>query len=230
MEAAKLYNNDVGQTTLRESAVAEIVPNSQPILPQGTPLPICYSRGASVCGGERRCPMSLWRLLWKHRGSAVHEPFAIECNEEINQRVDVIMGDVKRTNLRVEVRIPDATPFVEQHDVSQGRQRPVVHVRRVPVDVAQRRRLEGASISRLSRDRRAAFVRVPARRRVPAKSEIVKRTIGQVRTVMATAALCIAGEKVPSAPGGRRERTSITSLPAIPRRVTAHPSALVIGK
>src|SRR5436190_21690105 len=36
------------------------------------------------------------RLLWKHRGTAVDEPFTIECNEKINQRVDVTRGDMKR--------------------------------------------------------------------------------------------------------------------------------------
>src|SRR3954452_4772974 len=105
-----------------------------------------------------------------------------------------------------------------------------MHVRRVAGDVAQRRRLEGASIAWSSGDRPAALVRVALRRRIPPKSEIVKRAIGQIRTVVATAALCIAREEVPSAPGGPRERTSITSLPAIPRRVAAHPSSLVIGK
>jgi hypothetical protein len=53
------------------------------------------------------------RLLRKIRGSAVHEAFPIQCPEEIDQRVDVAMGKVKGTNLRIEVGIPDATPFVE---------------------------------------------------------------------------------------------------------------------
>src|SRR3954463_8946508 len=105
-----------------------------------------------------------------------------------------------------------------------------MHVRRMTVDVAQRRRLEGASIAGSSRDRRAAFVRVALRRRIPPKSEIVKRAIGQIRTVVATATMRIACEKIPSAARGRRERTSITSFKAIPRRVAAHPSPLVIGK
>src|SRR3954470_15972144 len=105
-----------------------------------------------------------------------------------------------------------------------------MHVRRVPVDVAKRGRLEGASIAGSSGDRPAAFVRVAVRRRIPAKSEIVKRAIGQVRTVVATATQCVSREKVPAAPGGRRERTSITSFPPIPRRVAAHPTPLVIGK
>ena len=40
-----------------------------------------------------------------------------------------------------------ASAFVEQNDVSQRLQRPVVRVRRVPRDVAQRGRLEGGSIA-----------------------------------------------------------------------------------
>src|SRR3954451_21729331 len=103
-----------------------------------------------------------------------------------------------------------------------------MHVRRVAGDLPKRRRFEGASIAGSSGDRRAAFVRKALRRRIPAKSEIVKRAIGQVRTVVATATQCLACEEVPAAPGGRRERTSITSFPAIPRRVAAQPTPLVI--
>jgi hypothetical protein len=55
------------------------------------------------------------------RRSAVHEALSIQCPEEINQPLDVATGKMKRTDLRVEVGIPDATPLVEQDDVSQGR-------------------------------------------------------------------------------------------------------------
>jgi hypothetical protein len=61
------------------------------------------------------------RLFWKIRGSPVHETLPVQRSEEINQRIDVAIGKVKGTNLRIEVGIADATPFVEQDDVSQGR-------------------------------------------------------------------------------------------------------------
>ena len=43
----------------------------------------------------------------KRRGSTVEEALSVQRLEEINQRVDVATRKVKRTNLRVEVRIPD---------------------------------------------------------------------------------------------------------------------------
>jgi hypothetical protein len=49
---------------------------------------------------------------------------------------------VQRADLRIEVRIANASPLVERNDVSQGPQRSVV--RRVPRDLAQRRRFAAA--------------------------------------------------------------------------------------
>src|SRR5436190_18392830 len=128
------------------------------------------------------------RLLREHRGGAVLEPLAVQCAQEINQRVNVAGRNVKRANLDIEVRIADAPPSVETNDVSERLQRSVVHVRRVPRDVAQRGCLEGASIAGSARDGRAPFVGISGRHRVKAKSEIVKCAVGQVRAVVAAAA------------------------------------------
>jgi hypothetical protein len=110
---------------------------------------------------------SFRQLFRKRCRGAVHDALAIQCAQKINQRVDVVSRNVKRTNLRIEVRIANASPLVEQNDVSQRLQRSVVHVRRVPRDLAQRRRFEGGSIAGPLGDRRAPFVRVALRHRIP---------------------------------------------------------------
>ena len=48
MEARKLYNNDVGQTTLRGSASSEIVPDTQPYFQQLAALKPTFSSSTST--------------------------------------------------------------------------------------------------------------------------------------------------------------------------------------
>ena len=76
---------------------------------------------SELCEARDTPSGNLFRLFRKIRRSVVHEAFPIERPEEVDQGVDVAMGKVKGTNLRVEVGIPDAAPFVEQDDVPQRR-------------------------------------------------------------------------------------------------------------
>src|SRR3954471_6392046 len=61
--------------------------------PPGT-VRMIHTRRQLVAPASGSVAINDWRLLWKYHGTAVYEPFTTERNEEINQRVDVTIGDM----------------------------------------------------------------------------------------------------------------------------------------